>query len=195
MDRRHMLGGIAVFAASPAFAQSDPTPATPAMKADAPMTMSDAQKKHVMDTARVGSLSLALSRIALPKVKHASVKQFAEFEIAEQETIADILKAMQMPGAPLSGTVKAPTEAELMEHLDAEGKATVEKMRAEKPGAEFDRAYVKAEVDGHQKLLAIQDTYLAAPDNLDETNVAKLARGMIKEHLTLLGDIEKMKLG
>jgi hypothetical protein len=32
---------------------------------------------------------------------------------------------------------------------------------------------------------------LKSPDNLDETNVAKLARGMIKEHLALLTEIDK----
>ena len=188
MDRRWMLGGVAALVTAPALAQSSAA----ATKTDASMAMSDMQKKHVKETMMVGSLSLALSRIALPKVKHAKVKEFAEFEIAEQETIADILKAMQMPGAAPSGSVKAPTEAELMENLDAEGKAMVEKMRNAKAGAEFDREYVKAQIDGHQKLLKIQEAYLAAPDNLDETNVAKLARGMIKEHLTLLGDLEKM---
>jgi hypothetical protein len=30
-----------------------------------------------------------------------------------------------------------------------------------------------------------------APDNLDQTNVAKLAQGMIKEHLTLLANLDK----
>jgi len=40
-------------------------------------------------------------------------------------------------------------------------------------------------------LLEIQDTYLKVADDADETNVAKLAKGMIKEHLVLLTDIEK----
>ena len=34
--------------------------------------------------------------------------------------------------------------------------------------------------------------YLKIHDNLDETNVAKLARGMIKEHLTLLTGVQKV---
>ncbi len=51
--------------------------------------------------------------------------------------------------------------------------------------------YIRYEIEGHRKLLAIQEVYLKSPDNLDETNVAKLARGMIKEHLALLGEIDK----
>ena len=57
-------------------------------------------------------------------------------------------------------------------------------------GWAFDREYLRAEIDGHNRLLEIQQAYLRAPDNLDETNVAKLAQGMIKEHLALLGDIQ-----
>jgi putative membrane protein len=51
--------------------------------------------------------------------------------------------------------------------------------------------YIRYEVEGHRKLLDIQEVYLKAPDNLDQANVAKLARGMIKEHLALLADIDK----
>lgn len=197
MDRRLVLTGFVALAASPALAQSSPpaTPdapaaATPAMKMAASMAMSDASTAHVKGTMMVGSLSLLTSRIAAPKVKLAMLKQFVEFETAEQETIASILKAMMMPGAPPSGMVNPPTDAELMANLDAKGKATVEKLREMKPGMPFERDYVKAQIEGHKMLLDLQETYLKTADNLDETNVAKLAKGQIKEHLTLLSDIE-----
>ena len=35
------------------------------------------------------------------------------------------------------------------------------------------------------------NVHLKDPDNLDQANVAKLARGMIKGHLTLLADLDK----
>jgi putative membrane protein len=129
--------------------------------------------------------------MAQPKVKGVLLKQFAEFEIAEQETIADILKGVEMPDAKPSGDVKAPTDAELMANLDSKDKALVEKMQGMKAGEAFDLDFVKAQIEGHKKLLAIQTTYLKAADDLDETNIAKLAKGMITEHLTLLSDIEK----
>ena len=65
--------------------------------------------------------------------------------------------------------------------LDREGKA----------GSEFDRDYIRYEIEGHRKLLDIQEVYLKSPDNLDQANVAKLARGMIKEHLVLLTEGDK----
>lgn len=200
MERRLVLAGMAAFAASPALAQSTTAPATdapatlapaPAMKMAAPMNVSDAAATHMKRTMAVGSLSLATSRVAAPKVKLTMLKQFVEFETLEQETIASILKAMMMPGAPPSGQVPVPTDAELMGNLDPEGKAMVEKMREMKAGEAFERDYVKAQIAAHKELLAIQEAYLKAPDNLDETNVAKLAKGQITEHLVLLSDIMK----
>ncbi len=214
MIRRNVLVGLATLAATPAFAQSSPAPATDAPAAPAPGVVpvepapAPAMKmappaggsvpagvtEHMTRTMAVGSLSLAASRLALDKAKSPMVKQFAEFETAEQETIADILKSKMMPDLKPSGSVKAPTDAELTGKLDAKGRSTLEKMHAMKGGAEFDRDYVKAQLEGHKELLAIQEDYLKVADDADETHIAKLARGMIKEHLVLLDDLQK-KMG
>ena len=100
------------------------------------------------------------------------------------------MKAFETNAAP-KGAIQAPSDAQLMQNLDAAGKASVEKLRAAHSGSDFDRDYIRYEVEGHRKLLDIQEVYLKNPDNLDETNIAKLARGMIKEHLTLLADLDK----
>ena len=202
MQRRLILTSLAVLAASPVLAQTGengtsvpPNPQTPApapaMKVAPSITASHATEAHIKNTMAVGSLSLLTSRIAAGKVKRPALKQFTTFEIDEQETIADILKGMMMPGAAPLGTVNPPTDAEAMANIDADGKALIEKMRAMKAGPEFDRSYVKAQIEGHRKLLEIQDAYLTKPDDVGETNVAKLARGMIKEHLALLADLDK----
>lgn len=216
MERRVVLVGLAALATGPALAQSNPPPPTdaPAAKIPAPSAptpeppptpamkvappsgggVSDAVTQHMKRTLAAGSLSLATSRLALTKAKNPAVKQFAEFETAEQDTIADILKGKMMPDIKPMGEVKAPTDAELTGNIDQKGKELLEKLRAMKAGPDFDRDYVKAQVQGHRELLDIQETYLKSPDDRDETNVAKLAKGMIKEHLTLLTDMEK-KLG
>jgi putative membrane protein len=54
-------------------------------------------------------------------------------------------------------------------------------------GAGFDKAYVAAQLDGHKKLLAIQEDYLKVGQNREHLSVAKLARGMINEHIDHLG--------
>ena len=190
MNRRLLVTSLATLIASPVLAQTN-APATNAEAAapnGSPANLSPASEKHIKDTMTVGSLSLLMSRIALPKIANAKVKEFADFEIAEQETVADVLKALQSNAAP-NGSIAAPSDADLMQNLDADGKAMIERMRGLRAGVAFDREYVQQQLDGHRKLLAIQETYLQSPDNLDETNAAKLARGMIKEHLTLLGDL------
>ena len=211
MERRIVLVGLATLAAGPALAQSSPAPATdapaaaapapapaepapaPAMKVAPPAggTVSAAVTDHITHTMAVGSLSLAVSRLAQGKARNALVKQFAAFETAEQDTIADILKTRMMPDVTPSGEVKSPTDADLAGKLDPKGKGLMEKMRAMKAGPEFDRDYIKAQIDGHKELLAIQEDYLKVADDLDQTNIAKLARGMIKEHLALLADLQK----
>ncbi len=186
MNRRLLVGLIATVAASRAVAQTIAPPAP------APGRLSDAQRKHINDTIAVGSLSLMLSRIALPKVSQPFLKQFVGFEIAVQEAVAGILKAIQTNAAP-TGSIASPSDAEVMQNLDEAAKASVEKLRGLSAGsAAFDHDYIRYEVEGHRKLLDIQEVYLKTPDNLDETNVAKLARGMIKEHLTLLADMENV---
>ena len=184
MNRRLRLAAIATLSAGPAFAQKmSPTAA-------APSAMMDAQQKHMRDTTTFGSLSLLLSRMAKSKVTHPLLTQFVDFEIAEQETVAGILKAIQTNAAP-SGSTPSPSDADLMQNLDDAGKASVEKLRALKAGSEFDRDYIRYEIEGHRKLLDIQEVYLKSPDNLDQTKVAKLVRGMIMEHLALLAEIDK----
>jgi putative membrane protein len=121
---------------------------------------------------------------------HTTRRQPATHHCAERGKAGGILKAIQTNAAP-SGSTPSPSDADLMRNLDDTGKVSVEKLRALKGGSEFDRDYIRYEVEGHRKLLDIQEVYLKAPDNLDQANVAKLARGMIKEHLALLADIDK----
>ena len=58
-------------------------------------------------------------------------------------------------------------------------------------GDQLDAEYVKAQIAGHQRLLIIQEDYIAKGKDPKTLAVAKLTRGMIKEHLTLLGEFSK----
>src|SRR5580658_6593349 len=101
MNRRLLLTSIATLATGRVLAQTNapvPNTAPQAVPNVAPQpapSAPDAHQKHIKDTMTVGSLSLMLSRIAQTKANHPLVKQFVEFEIAEQETVADVLKAFQ----------------------------------------------------------------------------------------------------
>ena len=88
--RRTIVLGLAILAVTPAFAQSDRTTSGQASSGN----MDAAEQKHIDDTLAAGSLSLATSRLAVNRVKGSRLLEFARFEVAEQETIADVLNAM-----------------------------------------------------------------------------------------------------
>jgi putative membrane protein len=174
MNRRTMITAVAAIAAVPTLLAS-----TSAF-AQTSTAMGEAEKKHAEATKKVGSLSLAASRIAVEKASDPMVKAFAKWEVAEQETIADILKSMEM-GGKAEGALKPPSDQEVQAMLDAEGKASLDKLKAAS-GPAFDKDYVTAQLDGHRKLLAIQEDYLKVGQDREHLSVTKLARGQIKEH-------------
>lgn len=153
----------------------------------------EAETKHAIDTGMVGSLSLATSRVAVTKASDAMVKKFAGFEVAEQETIADILMSMKADPMAAEGALKKPTDAEVEAMIAPAGKETATKLKG-MSGTEFDRMYVTAQLDGHRKLLTIQEDYLKIGKNREHLDVAKLARGQIKEHISHLEDLQS-KMG
>lgn len=176
MNRRRMITTLAVASAAPAALM-----ATRAF-AQSAMPMGEAEKKHAMETKMVGGLSLATSRVAVEKASDAMVKAFANWEVAEQETIADILKSMESADMKAEGAIHPPSEAEVEAMLDETGKKALADLNAAS-GAAFDKAYVTAQLDGHKKLLAIQEDYLKVGQNREHLSVTKLARGQIKEHI------------
>ncbi|WP_244477183.1 DUF4142 domain-containing protein [Methylobacterium sp. Leaf125] len=153
--------------------------------------MGEAEAKHAADTTTVGLLALQTSQIALKKAQNPKVKEFAQLEVAEQETIADVLKSMRDQSTPASGQVKAPTADTVQSNLDAKGKAMVEKLQKADAGPAFDREYVQSQIEGHQQLLEIQEAYLKTGKDRENLNVTKLMRGQIKEHQMLLQDMHK----
>ncbi|MEZ2410645.1 DUF4142 domain-containing protein [Bosea sp. RCC_152_1] len=140
-----------------------------------------AEAKHAADTLRAGALALETSRVAMKKASDAGVKRFAEFEAAEQETVGSVVKA----ASRLDPAAASP---------DDQGKAVLEALSGVGSGKSFDAAYVKVQVDGHQKLLQIQEAYLANGKDALHRSIAALARGQIKEHLANL-DLLQRQLG
>jgi putative membrane protein len=177
------MAALAAMAATSSFAQtqSDKLPGVTA----------GPDQEYVRQSLAASSLSLAASRIAAQKAQTDDLKEFAQMEEAEQETLADVLKSLSLQNASLNGRTRRPGDAEVEQNLDQRGRDALERLRAEPAGADFDRAYLGALATGHLELLRIQETYLdSGQSNANLINVAKLARGMIKEHLQLLADIE-----
>jgi putative membrane protein len=178
MNRRLMIMALAAASAGPALAQATPPMGmTNAPTSAGPAKMGQAEMDNAMKTAMAGMASLQMADIGLKKAQNAMLKQFAQFEHDEQMTISEILKSMDPKMTP-------PTP-------DAQTAQMIEKLNAMQPGAEFDRQFIAGQLDGHHKLLAIQEDYIKSGRNREHLTMAKLARGMIKEHLALLNHIKQ----
>jgi predicted outer membrane protein len=165
----------ASLSAAQAQAQAQPTGAQPGTGTQ--------EAKYVTDTLMAGSSSLETSRVAISKATNPMVKRFAQFESAEQETIAQVLKDR----ANMADNAKP--------KMEAEGKAPIDKLHDVKTGPDFDKAYVEAQLEGHQRLLQIQEAYLSNGKDQAHRIIATMARGHIKEHLANLEMIRKDMAG
>jgi putative membrane protein len=210
VHRRLVLTGLAAAAAAPALAQSQqpaPIPVTPQAAEGQPALgsgpgstgqMGQTEAQHLQQTLASGTVSLQTSEIALQKAQNPKVKQFAQFERDEQTTVSEVLRAIQEPGATASGGASAAASgsgaraAATAPEIPADKAKMMEELQQAKAGAEFDRLYIQGQLQGHQELFQIQERYLQANSrNREHTNVAKLARGHIKEHIAVLQELQK----
>ena len=96
----------------------------------------------VRDVALKNMAEAELSRIALQKAMSADVKAFAQTMIHEHGAAGETLKSA-VAGQP----IEWPTQ------LDERSRKTADEL-AKKQGADFDRGYVEAMIEGHQDLAA-----------------------------------------
>lgn len=199
MHRRIVLTGLATAAVSPALAQTQqpaPIPVTPQPTGAQPgpaaggtyqgAALGQAEVQHLQETLAAGTVALQTSEIALQKAQNPKVKQFAGFEREEQTTIAEILRSMQEPAATATGgAATAPV-------IPADKADMMQQLQQAKAGPDFDRLYIRGQLQGHQDLLRIQERYLQGNSrNREHVTIAKLARGRIQEHITELQDIHR----
>jgi putative membrane protein len=172
MDRRTLIQATIASAVFPGAAAAQTS-------ANAPT----AETRHAAETLEAGTVSLETSKAALDKTADAALKRFAEFEVAEQETVAKVMRAAS----------KMPEDNPLK--LSSEAQDTINKLKALPAGKEFDMAYFKGQMDGHTKLLKIQETYMGAGKDELRLAIAMLARGHIQEHLANLEAMKKTMPG
>jgi putative membrane protein len=161
MDRRNILTILALAISAPSIALAK--------------GMADAEMEHASQTLAVGTVALETSRFAQQKAEQAWVKKFAQYEVAEQTTIGEILKSMGAMAPKM-------TDKQL---------ATIAKAKDAKAGPAFDKDYVTDQIEGHNDLLKIQETYISKGKDQTALDIAKLARAQIKEHIDLLQTIQK----
>ncbi len=164
-----MLGAFGL-AAAPAAAQRGAV----RRGMSAMMPMGAAEMRHVRETLQIGNVSRMQSELARQRGNERMLQEFAGFEVEETTSIATILtelSGMTPPPPP-------PADQRLMEQLQ----------RAR--GAEFDRLYITGQLDGHERLLRVQEQYMQTGRNQHHRHITMLARGRIVEHIA---DLRRMR--
>lgn len=171
MDRRtfgtSMLLGAFGVAAAPAVAQGRRRPMA------GMMPMGPAEMRHVRETLQIGAVALQSSELALDRASDDDVRRFATAEVDEQRGVAMILREISGMAPPPPG----PADRAALQRLQgARGEA-------------FERDYIAAQLDGHDRLLRVQDQYLAQGRNQHHRHIAMLAASRIREHIADLRDL------
>lgn len=165
------LALVTAFTGTAASAQSHyPRPAGHAPMGHG-MALTRGDQRYVADTMMAGSAALRTSQLALSRAGSPAVREFAQFEVREQTGISQVLME-------ISGMRSPPPPDPRMAAMAAE--------LARSRGPMFDRLYVQGQIEGHQRLLRIQEDYLRGGRNAHLRHVATLSRGQILDHLTLL---------
>jgi putative membrane protein len=198
MDRRALLlGGLgATLVTVPALAQTGGSPSAtqPGMSGGASGMsgqMDQAEMQHMQQTMQLGMAALETSRIALNKASNEDLKRFANFEVQEQTTLAEVLRSMMDPAAT-AATGQSGAAMQGDTQMDAGGRDMLQTLQSQPAGAGFDKAYLDGQLQGHRNLLQVQEQYLQSnPQNREHMNVARMARTQIREHIALLENLQK----
>ncbi|XQZ42131.1 DUF4142 domain-containing protein [Paracoccus yeei] len=120
-----------------------------------------------------GNFSLLSSRAAADKGTDPAVKAFAALEVAEQEAVARAFGA-------------TPSDQVTPEHA-----ALLEQMTAMEPGAEFDRQYLAAQMQGHEQLRALHAAYAENGQNPMARGASIVGVPAIDSHMSMLRAISE----
>ncbi len=179
MDRRkfgrNILLGALGLTAVPAMAQFDGQYSGGPRPRPGMMPMGPGEQRYANDTLAIGGVSLRSSQAAQGRVRAPRLAEFAEFETVEQRTVVDIMREMGFTPPP-----PAPMDQRMLDRL----------MSAR--GPDFERQYAMLQMDGHRRLLAIQERYIQEGRDPHTRHLAMLSRATIREHLRLLDDIQRM---
>jgi len=103
--------------------------------------VSGADRDFVKDVSSMNAAEIDLSRLAAERASSPDVKKFAQMMITDHTAAGD-----QLSGVAVQNSIDAPAT------LD-DGQRNQHETLAKRTGLDFDRDYVDAMIDGHQKLV------------------------------------------
>ncbi len=156
---------------APAASAASAAPEPPALEALTEAQM--AKLSELVNTAEVDQAKLAQRRAKAPAVKRFADMMVNHHNQALREQ-AKLVKKLNLSPAD-SATAMA---------LRSDGKKTLETLKSA-PAADFDAAYLKSQVDGHQKVLDLLDTQLLPSAKTPEVaDALRKGRAAVEEHLS-----------
>jgi len=133
--------------------------------------LNDQQIAKITDS--VNSAEIEQAKLAQQKSKNQQVRQFASMMIQHHGQAKKDQAALKL----------TPEDSPLAQQLAGESQSTLETLKA-KQGADFDRAYIDAQIQGHQKVLqALQRELEPAAQNPDLRAYLQKLEPRVADHL------------
>ena len=191
MKRRDFLAGLMVATAPLALTRTAVAQA-PAPGGAMPTPI------YVSMLSRGGQFLEESSRVAFDKTDMPAVRRFARAEVVEQVQLAGDLSAnanlatAAVPGSAMGMGMMAGgmTMGGRPMTTDAQRAAMLAQMQSLQ-GPQFDAAYVRAQIMGHEEALALNSSYSASGDDPALRRIAGRAAGLNRLHLSQLARIER----
>jgi predicted outer membrane protein len=191
MKRRDFLAGLMVATAPLALTRTAVAQA-PAPGGAMPTPI------YVSMLSRGGQFLEESSRVAFDKTDMPAVRRFARAEVVEQVQLAGDLSAnanlatAAVPGGAMGMGMMAGgmTMGGRPMTTDAQRAAMLAQMQSLQ-GPQFDAAYVRAQIMGHEEALALNSSYSASGGDPALRRIAGRAAGLNRLHLSQLARIER----
>jgi len=168
--------------ASPALAQTSPTPGSnpPAAGTQVPTASATAQNVSAADfvsqAANSDMFEIQSSQLALNKAQDAKVHDFVQRMINDHTQASERLKA----------AAKGQT---LPTSLDQEHAQKLQQLQ-QVPADGFTRSYVQMQFEGHQKAVSLFENYAQHGDNSDLKQFAQGTLPTLREHLQMVSQLQ-----
>jgi putative membrane protein len=156
------------------------TAGTPAAKADTDRTAARSDRDFVGEMMADGRAEVELGKLARQKAQSKEVKDFAAMMVREHTKAGAELKTV----ATQANIEVAAADAGMDDHKDVRDRL------AKLSGREFDREYIKAMVDDHEKAVKDAEAKADAADSDHVKQWAAKALPTLKKHLEMARDID-----
>lgn len=128
--------------------------------------------------AVAGMAEVEFGRLALEKGKHAKVKEFASMMVKDHTQANEELMTIAVAKSILLPAV-----------MDAVHQAKYDELKS-KSGADFDKAYTAAMVEGHQKTLSLMEDGSKSLQDAQLKAFAAKTAPIVKHHLEMITTIQ-----